>query len=63
MKIKVVFDFDERDRRALAAQHGDRKPAPHASIKSWIASQIEAIMWDVRDEYDKSGDMRRDFKG
>lgn len=45
MKIKTVFTFDERARRAIRRQiNDDGKPASHEECARWIDSVINSTL-------------------
>ncbi len=53
MKVRITVEFTRHERLALAYQHGQTKPADHATLAIWMESTIEATFSDVISEYDK----------
>lgn len=54
MKVRVTFDFDERDRLAIAYRYGGTEPASRDTCRSLIEGLIETTMDDLRNELDQS---------
>lgn len=56
MKVRMVFDFTDEQRRAIAAHYGQRGPATRADIRAWIDGQVQACLDDVLSDAETARD-------
>ena len=42
MKVRITFELDDTERRAIAARVGDFQPAAYEDIKQWIIGTVRA---------------------
>lgn len=53
MKVALTLEFTDDQRRAIAAQTGERKIATRADVRAWIEKVVESTLEDAVDDYEK----------
>jgi len=53
MKVKIVFDFNTDERKAIAHHYGE-KIATHRDMKVWIQTVVNCTLEDLSYDYNKA---------
>ena len=60
MKVKIVFEFDDQFRKAVAHHYGKKGKASYQDMKTWVEMSVNGTGEDISADYQKATEAKED---